>query len=226
MGSENLPKPWSPFVLDLTGDGEVTISDLTRWAAEAFFLPGDWSIWALARYAPGLARFLELDADAYGGVISGFVSAFSWLALLLGIIIVYQSIRRFDDALTMRVRQAYVEGRRRARIAWASLRYRLRSGKPAVPEPQIEFSETLELAPAQLKVLRAALDVEPPYALALGEIASEIGVSRREAERLLEGLIELELLSTAFGGGDGESAYTITPSGRAYLIFKQLAPRS
>jgi DNA-binding MarR family transcriptional regulator len=226
MDPENMPRPGIPSVPDLTGDGGVTISDLSRWAVEAFFLPGDWAIWALARYAPAVARFLELDADSYGGVVSGVVSALGWLAVLLVLVVVWESIRRFDDAATQRVRLAYVEGRRRARIAWAGIRFRLRGGRPADPPPEIELAESLELTAAQLRILRAALDLEPPHALEVDALTGELGLRPREVSRLLEELASLNLLAAGAGRGRGSTAYTITSVGRAYLIFRQLAPRT
>jgi AraC-like DNA-binding protein len=225
MDPENLPPPWPPWALDMTGDGRVTIGDLSRWAAEAFFLPGDWAIWALARYLPGLAGFLELGADSYGGVLSAFVSAFAWLAVLLVLVIVWQSVHRFDDALTRRIRLGYVETLRRGRIAWARIRYRLRRGKPAHRPSEIEFAETLDLTPAHLEILRAALDLEPKRTLEVGALARKLEMSRREAARLFDELASLDLLAPG-GRGRGASAYTITTSGRAYLVFRQLAPRT
>lgn len=221
----SIAKPWSWREWDVNGDDQFTIGDIVLWLKEAFFLPGDWSIWLLSETLPGMARFLELDASDYGGLLSGFLSAFIWLAGLLTVLIVMRMIKRLDEALTQSVRRVYDEGLRQSRLAWVGLRHRLRGRAPRDPSPQIEFSEGIELSPEQSRVLQRLLDVPAPYALSLADIATDEELGRSEAADLVARLKALDLVSVVDGGAYDERGFAITAAGRAYLIFKQLAPR-
>lgn len=221
----SIAAPWSALQWDLNGDGRFTIGDIVLWLEEAFFLPGDWSIWLLSTYLPGTGKFLELDDSDYGGVFSGFVSAFTWLAALLIVLIVLRAIKSFDDAVTRAVRNAHDEGVRRARLAWAAFKYRLRRGKRRAAPAQIEFAEEIELSPPQSRVLERLLDVPAPYALSLRDIAEAQNIARSEAAGLVAQLKALNLVSIVDGGAYDDRACAITSAGRAYLVFRQLAPR-
>ena len=115
--ASTIPTPPSAWPADFDGDGRFTVGDAGLWLQQAFFLPGDWAIWALATYASPAAEFLELGSGAYGGVLSGFVSALAWLTLLVILGTTYGMLRDADRAFTERIRALYLEGRRRIRAA-------------------------------------------------------------------------------------------------------------
>ena len=71
------------FRLDQNGDGTKTISDYWLLAGKIFHLPGDALFIGVAEHLPGLAVFLELNADNLGGFISGFISLVVWFTVLV-----------------------------------------------------------------------------------------------------------------------------------------------
>src|SRR5262249_11034298 len=88
------------FLLDANGDGRVTIGDASGWLQHAFFVPGDWTLWAIATYAPPLARFLEVDAAVSGGLASGIVSACEWAVAIVAVGMASAYVRDVDRRLT------------------------------------------------------------------------------------------------------------------------------
>jgi DNA-binding CsgD family transcriptional regulator len=219
-----IAKPTSVLRVDVNGDGTFTISDAFLFLGDAFFVPGDWLVWTIATYAPPLARFFELGPSAYGGIFSGFVSAFAWLATLLLLIIVYGSIRDFDRALTSLIVRGYNESRRRMRVGTALLGYRLRSLRRRGPQPaEIEISEETDLNADELAVLRLYADLQSGYVLSESEIAARLKIRRNRAEQALARLRKLGTLETTLGGSEDESAYRLTSAGRGLLVHRQLS---
>jgi DNA-binding CsgD family transcriptional regulator len=211
----------------VNGDGTFTISDAFLFVGDAFFVPGDWLVWTIATYAPPLARFFELGPSAYGGVLSGFVSASAWLATLLLLIIVYGTIRDFDRALTSLIVRGYNESRRRIRVGAALLGYRLRSlrRRPA-NSADVVISQEIDLSAEELAVLQLYAGLQSGYALSESEIAAQLEVRRNRAEQALARLRKLGTLETTLGGSDGEIAYRLTGAGRGLLVHRQLSRAS
>ena len=80
--------PATDFRWDMNYDGLFTVSDVwswltlgADWAVWLFFLPGNTLIWALLKYQPRLATFLEINTEVYNGWITGIVSAIVWLMI-------------------------------------------------------------------------------------------------------------------------------------------------
>lgn len=226
--ADEITKPGGALRPDVNGDGTVTIADLPGWAVEVFFLPGDWLVWAIRTHAAPVARFLELGADDYGGVLSGSFSGLCWLALLMLTVVVLRAVHNFDQALTTRLRRGYSTARLRLRVAARLLEARLRRpassarGGPHETSEAIEFSEPVEVNDAELRVLKLHDELEAGYALAVGEVAAALELGTSRAGEILERLVELQLLGTTVGGCDGQTAYTLTRVGRAYLSFRRL----
>jgi hypothetical protein len=220
--AEVVPKP-SLAVADAGGDALFTLSDLPAWLYAAYFLPGDWLLWAISSRLPSVASFLEIGAADYGGVLSGFISTCAWLLLLVSGSIAYQFVRDADRAMTRGIAELCADVGRRARIAAALLRTRMRRRRRAPPE-KIEVAEDLELSRDELKALQLYGELQPGYALAVSDVAAALQARSHQVQRLLERLKQLGLLGSTVGGLEGESAYTLTRAGRALLIFRKLAP--
>jgi hypothetical protein len=211
----------------VNGDGTFTVSDLFLFVGDAFFVPGNWLIWTIATYVPPVARFLELGPSAYGGILSGFVSAFAWLATLLALIIAYGSIRDFDRALTSRIVRGYAETRRRIRVGAALLGYRLRSLRGRPPQPaDIVISQEIDLSADELAVLQLYADLQSGYVLSESEIAARLELRRNRTEQVVARLRKLGTLETTLGGSEGENAYRLTGAGRGLLVHRQLSRAS
>ena len=223
MADLDIAKPLSVWRADVNADGELTISDAFLWLGDAFFVPGDWLIWAVATYVSPLARFLELGPSAYGGILSGFVSAFAWLASLLIVIIVNGKVQDFDQALTAMIRRGFAETRRRIRVSIALLGYRWRSLRPkSAKQAQVEVAQEIELSAVELEVLRLHGDLQRGYALSESEIAAKLELRKNRTEEVLGRLRKLGLIETTLGGGGGETAYRLTGAGRGLLVHRQL----
>lgn len=224
--ADEIAQPEGALRFDMNGDGRFTISDLPVWLGHVFFLPGDWLIWATIRYAEPVARFLELDTDDYGGVLSGALAGLVWLAILVLVLVAYRAVQNVDRALTSAVGRGYSEGRRRLRIGTALLGQRLRRAREA-PEPAhetVEFAQDAELSDDELRALRLHAELEAGYALALDELAAALERGRGETSAIVRRLVELRFLHRAAGGDEGE-AHTLTRAGRAYLSLRQLSAR-
>jgi hypothetical protein len=222
---EGITQPSAASRVDGNGDGQFTISEAASWLQQAFFLPGDWLIWALATYAPAPAEYLEIGAGDYSGVLSGFLSVLAWLGLIIIACITFAALRDFDHALTNRIERLYAEALRRFRVARALLAYRIRRTRkaPASTEP-IEFADEINLAAEELRVLQLHGGVQPGYALSISEIAASLKLPRDRVRKVAGRLKQLQLLDSTVGGREGESAYRLTRAGRAFLVFRQIEP--
>lgn len=226
MDETPLP-PFSPFTLDLNGDGLFTISDLKLWFGEAFYLPGDWLIWLVATHWPVVAQFLEIGVADYGSLLSAFVSAGAWIALVIAVRMLILSLRAVDHALTAGLTRVAETVRRRVRIALALARYRLSRRSASASQSSIDVTAGPELEPLECELLAAHAEIEAPYALTLSDAARAAGRGRHETQRVTEKLAKLGLLERATGGAeDGESAYRLSQAGRAWLLLERLAEPS
>ena len=212
------------FMVDANRDGRVTVADAIGWLQQAFFLPGDWTVWAISTHAPALARFLEVDAADYGGLASGIIAACVWALGLVAIGMAWAYLKDLDR----RVSRAVVEWRgaasRRVRIEFRRLRARLR-GTANASKWGIELSTDVDLDPFEVTVLRLHADLAPGYSLTARDVAVALRKSTRDVRALLDSLKKRALLNRSLGGTDDESSYTLSEVGRASLVLKQLAPR-
>lgn len=216
-------EPVSPWIADANADGFVTIGDVVPWCYHAFLLPGDWSIWATASYAPAVARFLELNEADYGGGLAAFLSAVAWIALAVGLLAVCRFVRMLDRRVTDAAVALYRDILLRWRILRARLRYRLLDGlrrRPRRDEP-LEYTMEHDIDARELTLLEAHAAVAAPYALGLGEAAAALGLPKHRVRPILDRLVELQLLDRS-SGGYGEPAHVISRAGRALLVFRRL----
>lgn len=218
MGNDPIPTPWYPFVIDVNGDGQFTVTDVLRWLGEFFFLPGDWLIYSVTTRLPETARFLELSADNYGGNLSLLVSGVFWFALFILVIIVWRCFRAADDALTLGIRRLGSETARRWRMGLAEFRAKMRSGGAALPD-QIDFQSDVQLSAQELRLLRAHLENGKPEGLEPQELAEILGMRVGRAERLQRKLVEMGLVERR----GSRKACGLTSSGSAYLLCERLA---
>ena len=217
---DSVPKPPNPFA-GIDGADSFTVSDLGPLLQQLFFMPGDWLLWSLAAHLPAIARFLEVGAKDYGGLLSGIVSALAWITLLILSSMTYTGIRNFDEALTRRIVDLCAGLRRRARISATLIAYRYRRIRASMEKkPPVEPPQELELSDAEMHLLRVHAELQPGYALAVSEIAAALNVRGYELQRALERLKRLNLLNRTIGGFDDESSYTLTPAGSAFLAFR------
>jgi DNA-binding MarR family transcriptional regulator len=221
--TKSIPNPFDRLTLDAGGDGQFTLAELAELGAAVFFLPGDTFLWALLTYAAPLGRLLGIGATDIGGVLSAFVSICVWLTAFIGLTIAYYYVRDLDRRATRTVQRVFTTVALRARIARAVLQQRWRTWRAArVPANRVDFPGDIELSAAQLAALRLHAELASGYTLSISEAARALGARTRATEDLLDGLNELGLLTRAFGGADGESAYTLSAAGKAFLIFRQL----
>jgi hypothetical protein len=224
----SIPNPPALFGIGFPSAGEITVSGAVAWLERLFFLPGDWLLWALAAHAPHAASFLKLSSAHYGGAFAGIVSAMAWIAAFVIVGTIYSAVRDLDRALTQRLANLYGDARARLRVAARLVVYRLRkvAGKTEQrrrQEPVLELSEHADLAAEELKILHAHLGLTPGFALPVSDVAVVLRARKADAERVLAKLARLDLLRSTIGGLDGESAYTLTPAGRAFLAFRRAA---
>lgn len=190
---------------------------------ELFCLPGDWAIYAVARYVPAMAEWLRVGAADYGSAYSAAVSIVAWSLLTILLIVAWSAVRDFDRAVTRRASSIYAETLRHIRMVIARVKYRSRPKRRT--EPVIEVTEMPGLGLDEIRVLRVHASVGPGYALAVSDVAERLEARGYQIRSVLERLQALKLLQATVGGLDGETAYTLTPLGRALLVKTLAAQR-
>ena len=208
---DELPTPPNPFFADGASTSLAVPSLL-----QVYFWPGDWVLYALVRYATPVADALGLSAADYGGKFAGFAALAVWLAAVLGVITAWAAVRNFDRALTRGAGEFVAEVRRRWRMLVVLTKYRV-SQRARREEPAIEVGELPTLSREELRVLELTAGVTPGYALAVSDVAEQMRARGYQVRGALEHLQHLKLLQSTVGGLDGETAYTLTPAGRAVL---------
>jgi DNA-binding MarR family transcriptional regulator len=186
-------------------------------------------IYGIATYVPSAADWLGIDAASYSGAYSAALSILAWSLLTILLIIAWAAVRDFDRAVTRGVSGLYTEALRQLRMAIARFKYR--HGPKRRTEPVIEVTEVPDLGLDEIRVLRLHASLGPGYALAVSDVAERLEARGYQVRGLLERLQSLQLLQATVGGLDGESAYTLTPLGRAILNkkvaeLKQRSPAS
>ena len=214
---EPIPTPPNPFVTDA---GSFVLPSLAEW----FFLPGDWLIYLLATRAPALAAALDVGPADYGGTLSGFLSWAFWVGAPIASIAAAAAVRRFDENVTRRIAYAVAELKRRLRMGVAMARYRRRR-KASRQEPSFDVEELPRLRNDELEALALHAKLTPGFALTADDVAEELDRRGHEIRAVLERLQKLKLLQATVGGLEGETAYTLTPAGRAALRLHHASPR-
>lgn len=59
--------------------GSVTISDVFLWLKWLYYYPGDLCLFALMKWFPDVANFMEISALSYGETLSSILSAIIWV---------------------------------------------------------------------------------------------------------------------------------------------------
>ena len=208
---DELPTPPNPFVADAASASFALPSPL-----ELYFWPGDWIVYVAVRYAPPLADGLGLAPEDYGGTFAGFASLAVWLLAILAAIIGYAAVRDFDRAATRGIADFYAEVRRHVRMAITFATYQRRR-RAERKEPAMDLQEVPGLSRDELRVLDLHANVEPGYALAVSDVAEKLKARGYEVRGALERLRSLDLLRSTVSGLYDETAYTLTPAGRALL---------
>jgi len=132
---DELPTPPNPFLAD-----EASAALAFPSLFDLFFLPGDWSIYLVARFLPAVAEWFGLGADDYGTSLAGYIAFVVWLVTFIGLIIVWASIRNFDRRVTRGIAAGYAEVLRRIRMVMALAEYRRRQ-RTKRTEPTIVVEE-------------------------------------------------------------------------------------
>jgi hypothetical protein len=213
---EPIPFPPNPFIVD----GAPAIPSFEQW----FFLPGDWMLYWLASRAPALAATLGIGPGDYGGTLAGLIAWTSWIAFAIALIAATSAVRRLDRAVTGGFVGLAAELRRRVRMAIVLARYRRAQRGAPRQEPDVLLGEEPSLNAYELRVLDLHARLMPGFALSISDVAADLATRSYEARGALERLRQLGLLQSTVGGLDGETAYTLTTTGRALLRMRHTRP--
>jgi hypothetical protein len=209
-----LRPPPTFFVADPDGDGRLTTADAVMWLEQAFFLPGDWTLWAIARYAPSLAAALGIKVPQYGGLWAGTISAVLWLLALVTIGVAYGYVVAFDRRATRGMRLLNAHALRGLRVAAIRLRARFGGGKTKGGRGGAGD----KLTALDTKILCELAVLEPGYASSAIDVARALSLQAGQARDLLDALQRRGLVVRTLGGGEGESGYTLSQRGRGELV--------
>ena len=222
LGTETVRPPPTFFIADANGDGQLTLAHAGVWLERAFFLPGDWTLWAIAQYAPSFAGALGIKVPPYGGVWAATISAALWLLALILLGVAYSYAVELDRRATRVLGRLWAEAGRRIRVALVRLRVRFGVGRKSVAPGHVDAG--VELARLDARILSELALLEPGYVSSAVEVARALGLPADEARDLLDALQRRGLVTRTLGGGDGESGYRLSRRGHGMLMHRLARP--
>jgi hypothetical protein len=214
--AETLPPPQTFLVADANGDGHVTLADARLWIEHLFFLPGDWAVWALIRYARPLAAEFGIGAPVYGGLLAGTISAAFWFLAGIMVGVAYDYVVSFDNRATRGMHRLRAHTLRALRVAVVWLRAQFKPAEPARDEP-VNVELDVDLSAIAFRVLSELAVLKPGYASSAVDVARELSLRAEDVRDLLDTLQRGGLVVRTLGGGEGESGYTLSRRGRERL---------
>jgi DNA-binding MarR family transcriptional regulator len=193
------------------------ISNTVDTLLSLLLLPGTAAVDWLARHAPAAAKLLALGET--GGTITIIVSVLAWLALLILLGVVLESIGKLDRTLTAWVSGFFGEIRRQLRI----LRRRIVSTIGQYRQRRQAKSLAIDVAEITLErietaVLRCHAGVGEIRVMAMADVAGVLRVPQSQVSKALVRLREYHLVERAFGTDEGREGHHITRAGQIYLI--------
>jgi DNA-binding MarR family transcriptional regulator len=193
----------------MSADIQSVLIDVVLWLYHAFFVPGDRLI----------SKFPELDVIGHGRVMSGLLSAMTWLGAIILIVVIYRLIRDLDRALTAVVVRVYEELRKAWRVVARRLSITFRS-YALERQARLSRTEVFEqpaLSGLQLRILQAHAGLPPAHLLTPSDIARDLDMRSAHVETVLGTLRKLSLVERTLGAGDGEDGYRLTRAGEVLL---------
>ena len=223
LGTETVRSPPTFFIADPNGDGQLTLADAGVWLERAFFLPGDWTLWAIARYAPSFAGALGINVPPYGGLWAGAISAVLWLLTIILLGVAYSYAVELDRRATRVMGRLWAEAARRLRVALVRLRVRFgRGGKKSVAPADVDTG--VELSRLDARILSELALLEPGYVSSAIEVARTLTLPAEQIRDQLDALQRRGLVTRTLGGGDGESGYRLSRPGHGVLMRRLARP--
>ncbi len=190
-------------------DIQSALIDIALWLYHAFFAPGD-------RF---LSKFPELDVAGHARVVSGLLSAATWLGAVVLIAAVYRLIGTLDRALTAFVRRLYEELQRAWRVAARRLTIAFKSYalERQARLTRTEVFEQPALSALQLRILQSHAGLPPAHLLTPGDTARALDMRAADVAVVLGTLRKLSLVDRTLGADDGEDGYRLTKAGEVFL---------
>ncbi len=193
----------------MSAEIQSALIDIALWLYHAFFVPGD-------RF---LSKFPELDVAGHGRVVSGFLSAATWLGVIVLTVTVYRLIGNLDRALTALVRRLYEELQRAWRVVTRRLSIAFRSYalERQARLTRTEVFEQPALSALQLRILQSHAGLPPAHLLTPGDTARALDMRASDVAVVLGTLRKLSLVDRTLGADDGEDGYRLTKAGEVFL---------
>ena len=210
---------WVRIGGDVNGDGRFSIGDVGSRLFEILILPGDAVLYLLFTYAPGIADFLELGRDDFGGTVSISVAVLIWLTAILVAGTTLGKLRELDRRLTARIAACYAETQRLIRILKrrlvTSITFRPRETHS---ENESLVVDTFELAATETALLRCLSSIDDGAVLTIDEIAAKLDRPQREIKSILQRLVELDLVKPSADSFTNKDGHRIATAGQMYLL--------
>jgi hypothetical protein len=218
----------SEHASDLSADLQSALIDAGLRLYHGFCVPGDYLLATLNTDAPRVAQFLGIDSAAYGGVVSGVVSALIWLAAIVLIVFTWRLIRDIYFTVTAFAKRLHDGVRRTGQNVSTRLGIGFRSFelKRQARLAKANVSEQGDLTALEFEVLRSHAKLPPGHISTASSIARVLRIRQSHVQKALEKLKTLSLVDTALGAGDGEDGYRLTQFGAVFLSSCMRAQRS
>ncbi|HSD74074.1 MAG TPA: hypothetical protein VLB75_04845 [Steroidobacteraceae bacterium] len=212
----------------MSADLQSALIDAGLRLYHGFCVPGDYLLATLNTDAPRVAQFLGIDAAAYGGVLSGLLSALIWLAAIVLIVITWRLIRDIYFTVMAFANRLHDGVRRTGRNVSTRLgiAFRFYELKRQARLAKANVSEQGDLTALELEVLRSHAKLPPGHISTASSIARVLRVRPPHVQKALEKLKTLSLVDRALGAGDGEDGYRLTQFGAVFLSSCMRAQRS
>ncbi len=193
----------------MSAEIQSALIDIALWLYHAFFVPGD-------RF---LSKFPELDVAGHGRVVSGLLSAATWLGAIVLIVTIYRLIGTLDRALTAFVRRLYEESQRAWRVVARRLTIAFKSYalERQARLTRTEVFEQPALSALQLRILQSHAGLPPAHLLTPGDTARALDMRATDVAVVLGTLRKLSLVDRTLGADDGEDGYRLTKAGEVFL---------
>ena len=194
------------------------LTNTGSWLLDILLLPGNALVYLLVTYAPPVAEFLQLRVIETG-TLTITATAVVWLAAIVIAGTLLTKIREIDRSATAWVAACYGEIKRRIRVLkrriTATLAQRSQSRRQKDDALVVDM---VRLTGRETAILRCLSAVDDGAVLTADEIAAQLGLPPRELTRVLQRLVELDLVKRRADSGRKRDGHCIATAGQMYLL--------
>lgn len=205
--------------------GQTTIASLSVGLYAIFFAPGDYVLSVLLVRAPGLAAAAGIEATDYGSLPSATISIAFWFVSLLTFKVCLDVIRELLQTAIAWIRALGFFIMRQLRAARTMIRCWFGQRDHSGDDRMVSMQE-IELDALETRLLNMQTELSPGFIITASEAARILSMTVWKIKQAFARLHQFGLVETAFGAGDGEDGYRLSPLGRNLATAQQRRRRT